>query len=69
VENLTGGELLIKDLKITPKTNRVVFFGPGHIHKVEFYEGNRLGVYVNIFKSRIEGKNERSTHYDQVNKL
>jgi len=56
VENLAGGRLVIgkvDGVKVTPKTNRVVFFGPGLWHMVEPYYGNRLSVLINIFSEKI----------------
>ena len=55
--NMKGGELLLGDDKILPKTNRMVIFAPGIPHNVEDFTGERISMMVNpwnrIFVSKI----------------
>ena len=57
VHNMEGGELLLGDDKILPKTNRLVKFAPGIPHNVEDFTGERISMMVNpwnrIFVSKI----------------
>ena len=45
--NMKGGELLLGDDKILPKTNRMVIFAPGIPHNVEDFTGERISMMVN----------------------
>ena len=45
--NMKGGELLLGDDKILPKTNRMVIFAPGIPHNVEDFIGERISMMVN----------------------
>ena len=47
VDNMRGGELLLGDDKILPKTNRMVIFAPGIPHNVEDFTGERISMMVN----------------------
>tara|TARA_R100001460_G_scaffold24949_4_gene50112 strand:- start:791 stop:1270 length:480 start_codon:yes stop_codon:yes gene_type:complete len=47
VENLKGGQLLIEDDIITPRTDRMVIFSPGKLHTVQSFEGNRVSLLIN----------------------
>ena len=55
--SMKGGELLLGDDKILPKTNRMVIFAPGIPHNVEDFTGERISMMVNpwnrIFVSKI----------------
>ena len=55
--DMKGGELLLGDDKILPKTNRMVIFAPGIPHNVEDFTGERISMMVNpwnrIFVSKI----------------
>lgn len=45
--DMKGGELLLGDDKILPKTNRMVIFAPGIPHNVEDFTGERISMMVN----------------------
>ena len=45
--SMKGGELLLGDDKILPKTNRMVIFAPGIPHNVEDFTGERISMMVN----------------------
>ena len=47
VHNMEGGELLLGDDKILPKTNRLVIFAPGIRHNVEDFTGDRISMMIN----------------------
>ena len=47
VYNMKGGELLLGDDKVSPKTNRMVIFAPGILHNVEEFTGERISMMVN----------------------
>ena len=49
-----GGELIVEDTIITPKENRVVIFGPGLIHKVNEFEGQRVSLSINPWNRLLE---------------
>ena len=55
--DMKGGELLLGDDKILPKTNRMVIFAPGVPHNVKDFTGERISMMVNpwnrIFVSKI----------------
>lgn len=53
-ENLSGGNLLFRDISIKPKRNRLVIFGPGIQHRVEEYEGKRFSVNINVWNRKLE---------------
>ena len=45
--DMKGGELLLGDDKVSPKTNRMVIFAPGIPHNVEDFTGERISMMVN----------------------
>lgn len=45
--DMKGGELLLGNDKILPKTNRMVIFAPGIPHNVEDFTGDRISMMVN----------------------
>ena len=45
--NLIGGQLMVENDMITPKTNRMVMFSPGKYHTVQSYKGKRVSLLVN----------------------
>ena len=47
VKNLFGGQLLIEDDIITPKTNRMVIFAAGACHCVKDFSGHRVSMLIN----------------------
>lgn len=47
IENLVGGELVVDGITITPKTNRLLAFSPGLLHRVNTYSGNRFSFLIN----------------------
>jgi hypothetical protein len=54
VDKLYGGRLLFRDVKITPKTNRLIIFGPGRQHRVETYTGTRCSLNINLWNRKLE---------------
>ena len=55
VNDLTGGQLVIEDdFVVTPKTNRLIIFGPGRQHRVESYKGTRCSLNINLWNRRLE---------------
>ena len=54
IKDLQGGELIVEDTIITPKENRVVIFGPGLIHKVNEFEGQRVSLSINPWNRLLE---------------
>ena len=53
VENLKGGRLIIEEQDaITPKTNKLVIFGPNVWHEIEDFTGIRRVFLVNIWKTK-----------------
>lgn len=55
IVGLKGGDLLTEDIKITPKTNRMVILPAGVWHKVEDINGgSRLSLNINPWHYRIE---------------
>lgn len=55
VDNLTGGSFRTEDICITPKTNRLVVFGPGIYHGVDDFSGVRVAVAINPWATTPEG--------------
>ena len=55
VDNLFGGGFMTRDMTVTPKTNRLVVFGPNVLHGVEAYHGTRMSVAVNPWAKKPEG--------------
>lgn len=55
VDNLFGGSFMTRDMTVTPKTNRLVVFGPNVLHGVEAYHGTRMSVAVNPWAKKPEG--------------
>ena len=56
VDNLKGGELLLGNDKILPKTNRMVIFASGISHNVENFTGDRISMMVNPWAKSITSK-------------
>jgi hypothetical protein len=54
VKELEGGELIIEDTIITPKENRLVIFGPGLIHRVNEFEGERISFSINPWNRKLD---------------
>ena len=55
VNDLTGGQLVIEDdFIVTPKTNRLIIFGPGRQHRVETYTGTRCSLNINLWNRKLE---------------
>lgn len=55
IEGLIGGNFMTRDMRINPKTNRLVVFGPNVLHGVESYHGTRMSVAVNSWARKPEG--------------
>lgn len=55
VDNLFGGSFMTREMTVTPKTNRLVVFGPNVLHGVEAYHGTRMSVAVNPWAKKPEG--------------
>lgn len=55
VQVLEGGKFMTDSIAITPKTNRLVAFGPGVRHGVEDYTGTRMAVAVNPWAAKPRG--------------
>jgi len=55
VDALTGGQFMADDMTVTPKTNRLVAFGPGVRHGVEDFTGTRVAVAINPWATKPEG--------------
>lgn len=56
-ENVVNGELIVKDISIKPKRNRLVIFGPGNKHRVKDFQGNRFSVNINPWNRKLEEYN------------
>jgi len=54
VENLIGGRLIVEDIKITPRTNRLIIFGPRKKHYVEDFKGTRISININPWNRLLE---------------
>lgn len=46
-EDLKGGELCTEDITVKPKTNRLIAFSKGILHKVNEFEGERVAISIN----------------------
>jgi hypothetical protein len=55
IDELIGGNFMMLDAHIAPKTNRMVAFGPNVLHGVESYAGTRMSVAVNPWANKPEG--------------
>ena len=55
VNSLTDGKFLTEDMTVTPKTNRMLAFGPGVRHGVEDFTGARVSVAINPWTTKPEG--------------
>ena len=55
IDSLTGGKFMTDDMILTPKTNRLVAFGPGIRHGVEDFTGIRVAVAINPWAVKPEG--------------
>ena len=47
VKNLTGGQLLLEDDIIMPRTNRMIIFSSGMSHNVRDFTGERTAMIIN----------------------
>lgn len=56
VDGLVGGEFKTEDIVVTPKTNRLLCFGPGVLHTVNPFEGTRFSVLINPWAYKPETK-------------
>ena len=56
VDNMKGGELLLGNDKILPKTNRMVIFDSGISQNVENFTGDRISMMVNPWAKSITSK-------------
>jgi len=54
IQKLIGGDLVIEDVTITPKTNRLIIFGPGKKHYVKDFTGTRISVNINPWNRLLE---------------
>ena len=54
VQNLEGGRLVIEDIKIIPRPNRLIIFGPGKKHYVEDFSGVRYSININPWNRKLE---------------
>ena len=54
VKELKGGELVVEDTVIKPKENRLVIFGPGLIHKVNEFKGERISFNLNPWNRKLD---------------
>lgn len=46
-EDLKGGEFCTEDITVKPKTNRLIVFSEGILHKVNEFEGERVAISIN----------------------
>ena len=54
IKELIGGRLIIDDIAITPKTDRLIIFGPGQKHYVEKFTGSRYSININPWNRILE---------------
>ena len=54
IQNLKGGRLIIESVEVTPKTNRLVLFGPAKKHYVENFTGERYSININPWNRLLE---------------
>ena len=52
INNLVGGNFMMTDVTITPKTNRMLVFGSNILHGVDKYNGTRMSVAVNAWSNK-----------------
>jgi len=52
VNSLVGGKFMTDDVTVTPKTNRMLAFGPGVHHGVEDFTGVRVAVAINAWATK-----------------
>jgi hypothetical protein len=52
VNSLIGGKFMTDDVTVTPKTNRLLAFGPGVHHGVEDFTGVRVAVAINAWATK-----------------
>ena len=53
VDNLTGGELVFDNMRITPVENRLIIFKKALEHYVEPFEGTRVSIAVNPWETKL----------------
>ena len=53
VSNMIGGRFITETESISPKTDRLIIFGPGLMHAVEPFMGNRIAVVYNLWDHEI----------------
>lgn len=58
VENLNGGVFLTDDIRLFPKTNRLIMFSPGMSHSVSVYTGTRIAVSMAPWNERVYPRGE-----------
>lgn len=61
INNLIGGRLMTKSESYTPKTNDIVVFGPGIMHNVENFTGERIIIAMNPWSYKIESYKTNKT--------
>ena len=54
VDNVVNGNLIVKDISIAPRMNRLVIFGPGTKHRVEDFVGDRFSISINPWNRLLE---------------
>ena len=54
IKNLIGGQLVTENEIYTPKTNDIVTFPKGLLHKVENFKGERIIVAINPWEYKID---------------
>jgi hypothetical protein len=54
IQNLQGGRLIVEDVEIIPKINRLVLFGPAKRHYVEDFIGERCSININPWNRKLE---------------
>ena len=53
VKNLTGGQLLLEDDIIMPRTNRMIIFASGMSHNVRDFTGERTSMIINPWSKKL----------------
>ena len=53
IKNLKGGQLLLEDDIIMPRTNRMIIFASGMSHNVENFTGERTSMIINPWSKKL----------------
>ena len=62
VNNLVGGNFMMTDVHITPKTNRMLVFGSNILHGVDAWNGTRMSVAVNPWANKPMGYEDNNVN-------